>query len=481
MTSDAEQYFWPSAGMCIQCQGPNQTVNLVTCEKSRRSGSWATPSKKRKNLPVELDGIKPDKRTTGTPAQQRPRHQAGTTETGPVTAKPQQARTALPETKATGEVLETKRPSDSTSKHVMDDWYSHVFKEDSLLIRPILEMKNGIQTLTNFSIRNRDFQRNALLGQGSHGTVWSYTSGQLELVVKHFKRHKAATAEKKLSDRLIRGQCKVIRSKFFDLDWNSPGVLVMEKAESLANSPYTREDVNSIMESVCRQVGCLANLPDNPQLYYTDLKPENIMVKTHGKSVADRIALADLGSMAPTNNGWYITSYRLTQQLTGTEQIQFIHADRAQLCLAYILALLESELYIAVDPNLKLTEKQKEMNSLRQCLYDTQKLWTRNRDYLSLLRSDGHTDTFIVNWDEVVADLKSLLFGRPIESKILRLVEKVLERKKVYEKVLQKILKPRLQVTKVSQDQLTDKQQTKIDASSIRLNPDAASAWSCFA
>ena len=180
---------------------------------------------------------------------------------------------------------------------------------------------------------------------GAYGVVFFYTcQTETQLAVKYFFDPSESELEKKISD-LINHQpqpCPVVRSLPYEILKNQY-CLIMERYQVLTE-PVPEQTAVQIVGAVMEQMKCLAQLYLQPgyPCFYTDLKPDNVLVQK--LAVGYRVALADLGSVAPDDNGYYLTSYSLPVLLTGTVSNQHIALSKVPHCLPYLLAILEFSL-----------------------------------------------------------------------------------------------------------------------------------------
>ena len=209
--------------------------------------------------------------------------------------------------------------------------------------------------------------------KGAFGEVYLYSNqdNHAELAIKYFNVQKDGQKEATVVEHLNKwkNHCGVIPGRVYH-DTQVGVCIIMEKADPLMSMKLEFDPVKcalharQITTTLFQQVKCLAKLSINGHsCYYTDLKPDNILVK------GDRVMLADLGSLSPysKNPDLYATTYWLPSILTGLDNgNQWIHKNNVKMCIPYLLAIIEDQILTAyhITPRLYFGEWWKNKNLL---------------------------------------------------------------------------------------------------------------------
>lgn len=140
------------------------------------------------------------------------------------------------------------------------------------------------------------FFKKEKLGEGSYGIVESYKSedGQV-LAVKKTKDKKEVKIIQYLHDNSI--DCGVIPTKLAE-NKSSKFLVVMPQIngdffELITKNLYSRKDIELLLYKIATKLNCL----QNHDMYYLDLKVENILFSSNEKTCVKNIYLGDIGSI----------------------------------------------------------------------------------------------------------------------------------------------------------------------------------------
>ena len=187
---------------------------------------------------------------------------------------------------------------------------------------------------------------------GSYGEVHFYRNERdsVQLAIKYFNDEKNSNMEAIVVNYLnnnTTNRCSVIPGRVYK-DSKVGVCIIMEKADTLEFCDFHEikeeraKQAMKIVNTVFQQVQCLAELKINGHVcYYTDLKPDNVLVK------GEKVMLGDLGSLAPYSDEYpdiYMTTHWLPIPLTGTYKHQLIKKSQVKTCISYLLAMLEAQI-----------------------------------------------------------------------------------------------------------------------------------------
>jgi hypothetical protein len=216
-------------------------------------------------------------------------------------------------------------------------------------VRNTLQYTSDTVTLTRPDGTSQTYTLQRLIGEGTNGRVYLYSSqqGDGQIVVKHLRRDDPEVAIAQLLE--TNTQCNVVAMRSIT---QGPTVrVVMERMDGdlhryrveMGNTvKMGHRKIVSVVQQLHAQLRCLATLPAGMRpLYYTNLTSPNILYRTHAGQFTVR--LGDLGSAWAWEKGYHtsLPFWYMGAPWKYREQFYWLQSpDDARACVVYQLAHL---------------------------------------------------------------------------------------------------------------------------------------------